>query len=63
MIPPRLYMIVYECVIPTTLVYILPAENIGCLSGLLIFSVTNNHIEHLPKSMGKLQMLEELSLQ
>jgi len=42
---------------------ILPAADIGNLKGLLIFSLTNNHIAFLPRSIGRLEVLQELSLQ
>lgn len=39
------------------------AENIGDLARLMILSLTNNAIAHLPRSIGCLEQLEELSLQ
>ena len=37
--------------------------DIGNLENLLVFSLTNNHISFLPKSIGRLAILQELSLQ
>ena len=39
------------------------AGGIGKLRRLVILNITNNHVSHLPASLGRLARLEELGIQ